>query len=191
MSEPRVPSRRVGVLVLGIGNVLMGDEGVGVEVVRHLERLPLPPDVACLDGGTGSFQLIGPIQEAKHVILVDATLDGRPAGTIRRLRPRFSSDYPRTLTAHDIGLKDLLDALHLLGGAPPVTLFAVSVDLPRGVGMGLSHAVARCVPEVARRVLDEAARHRPTTAARRMPAASAQRNHDPTPPPSGHPGSMS
>ena len=58
------------VLVLGIGNVLMGDEGVGVHVVRHLERTRLPANVQCLDGGTGSFHLLEPMQQALRVILL-------------------------------------------------------------------------------------------------------------------------
>jgi len=144
------------VLVLGIGNVLMGDEGVGVHVVRHLEDAPLPPGGACLDGGTGSLTLLGPMQDADRVVLVDATVDGSAPGHVRRLRPRFSSDYPRTLTAHDIGLKDLLDVFYLLGQEPDVTLFAVSIESLQPVGTELSETLAHQVPSIARTVLDEA-----------------------------------
>ena len=142
-------------LVLGIGNVLMGDEGVGVEVVRRLERMELPRTVDCLDGGTGGFQLLGPVQEAQRVILVDATADGGAPGSCRRLRPRFSRDYPKTLTAHDVGLKDLLDALFLLGDPPDVTLFAVSIEFPQPLGIGLSEAVTAAVPAISARVVGE------------------------------------
>jgi len=135
-------------LVLGIGNVLLGDEGVGVEVVRALEHRGLPPGVTCLDGGTGGFTLLGPVLEAERVILVDATVDGKPTGSLRRLEPRFSKDYPRTLTAHDIGLKDLLDAFYLLGRTPRVTLFAISIDLPEEVGIGLSAALRERMPAI-------------------------------------------
>ena len=99
--------RKNKVLILGIGNVLMGDEGIGVRVVNALEEAALPQGVECLDGGTGSFLLLEPMQNAEKVILIDATIDGKPAGTIRRLRPKYSADYPPTLTAHDIGLKDM------------------------------------------------------------------------------------
>ena len=142
-------------LVLGIGNVLMGDEGVGVEVIRHLEGRALPPGVELLDGGTGSFVLLGPMRRAGRILLVDAALDGSPPGTVRRLEPRFSRDYPRTLTAHDIGLKDLLDAFHVLGEPPSVTLFAVTVESPLEPRLGLSPEVAAAVPLVAERVLAE------------------------------------
>jgi len=148
-------SSRPSTLILGIGNVLLGDEGVGVYVVEELERHKLPPGVECLDGGTGGFQLLDPIQQAGRVILVDATLDGGDPGRVTRLQPRYSKDYPRTLTAHDIGLKDLLDALYLLGGNPDVTLFAVSISHPAGVQVGLSEELAARVPEIAGQVLDE------------------------------------
>jgi hydrogenase maturation protease len=91
-------------LVLGLGNVLMGDEGVGVHVVRALEKHPLPANVECLDGGTGGFVLLEPLQSAGRVLIVDAAADGNPAGTVTRTTPRFSRDYPPTLTAHDIGV---------------------------------------------------------------------------------------
>jgi len=145
-------------LVLGIGNVLMGDEGVGVEVIRHLEGRPLPPDVELLDGGTGSFTLLGPMRRAGRILLVDAAVDESPPGTVRRLEPRFSRDYPRTLTAHDIGLKDLLDAFHLMGEPPRVVLFAITVETPLEPVMGLSPEVAAAVPRVAEQVLAELAR---------------------------------
>ncbi len=142
-------------LVLGIGNILMGDEGVGVRVVEHLAQQPLPPGVELLDGGVGSFLLLEPMQRARRVILIDATVDGRPAGTVRRLEPRFSSDYPKTLTAHDIGLKDLLDTAYLTGESLEVVLFAVSIDALQGLGMELSAGLAAKVPEIARMVCDE------------------------------------
>jgi len=142
-------------LVLGIGNILMGDEGVGVEVVRQVEQRPLPGDVTCLDGGTGGFHLLGVLQQARHVILVDATVDGAPVGTLRRLQPRYSADYPRTLTAHDIGLKDLLDALYLLGGAPCVTLFAVSIAPLQEMGVGVSAELAVRLPDITDQVCAE------------------------------------
>jgi hydrogenase maturation protease len=155
-----VPSRlgpdvKIPLLVVGIGNILMGDEGVGVAVVRWLEQRPLPAGVTCLDGGTGGFHLLGVLQQAGHVVLVDATVDGAPVGTVRRLVPRYSTDYPRTLTAHDIGLKDLLDAFYLLGDPPHVTLFAVSIAPLQELRLGLSAALAARVPEIAAQVYTE------------------------------------
>ncbi len=142
-------------LVLGIGNVLMGDEGVGVHVERHLEKEVVPDGVELLDGGTGSFLLLDPMLLARKVILIDATLDENPPGTVRRLVPRFSTDYPRTLAAHDIGLKDLLDAFYLLGQTVDVVLFAVSIAPLQELGLDMSPELAARVPEIATEVKEE------------------------------------
>ena len=142
-------------LVLGIGNVLMGDEGVGVHVVRYLEKEGVPEGVELLDGGTGSFLLLDPMQLARKVILIDATLDENSPGTVRRLAPRFSTDYPRTLAAHDIGLKDLLDTFYLLGQTVDIVLFAVSIAPLQELGLEMSPELAARVPEIAAMVKDE------------------------------------
>ncbi len=144
------------ILVLGIGNTLLGDEGVGVHVVRALAAAPAPPGVTCLDGGTGSLALLEPMQAAGRLVLVDATADGNPPGTVRRLRPRFSSDFPPSLAAHDIGLRDLLDSFFLLGAPEPdVALITVSIALPQDLATELSPAVAAAVPEAVAAVLRE------------------------------------
>jgi len=149
------------ILVLGIGNVLMGDEGVGVHVVRQVQSMELPEGVECLDGGTGAFVLLEPMQSADRIILIDATVDGDTVGAVKRFEPRFSYDYPRTLTAHDIGLKDLLDVFYLSGKKPNVVLFAVSIAPLQEMQMELSPEVAAEVPRVAQLVFDEAAQFAP------------------------------
>ena len=136
--------------------MLMGDEGVGVHVVNGLEGAALPADVECLDGGVGSFLLLEPMQNVDKVILVDATIDGKPAGSVRKLQPRFSTDYPTTLTAHDIGLKDLIDAFYLMGKTPDVTLFAISIPPLQDMTMELSPELRTIVPKVAAMVIEEA-----------------------------------
>jgi hydrogenase maturation protease len=144
-------------LILGIGNVLMGDEGVGVHVVNEISNAGVPDEVECLDGGTGSFLLLEAMQSAEKVILIDACIDGAEAGKVRKLQPKFSKDYPKTLTAHDIGLKDLLDAFYLMGKRPPdVTLFAISIPPLNDMILDLSPAVSSAVPHIAQLVRAEA-----------------------------------
>jgi hydrogenase maturation protease len=149
-----------GTLILGVGNLLMGDEGVGVEVVRRLQEGALPEGVTCLDGGTGSFQLLDPMHRADRIILIDATVDGGTPGTVRKLRPRFSPDYPPTLTAHDIGLKDLLDTFYLIGHRAEVVLFAVSIAPLQDMRIGLSREIAEHLDDIAQSVLDEVREYR-------------------------------
>ncbi len=115
-------------LVLGIGNLLMGDEGIGVHAVRQIEEHSLPPGVDVLDGGTGGFHLLALFEEYPRIIMIDATMDGKPAGTLTTLMPRFSSEFPRTLSAHDIGLRDLVETAELLGHSPVIHLITISID---------------------------------------------------------------
>jgi hydrogenase maturation protease len=140
-----------GPLVLGIGNLLMGDEGVGVHAVRRLEGT-LPPHVTLLDGGTGGFHLLGELADHDPVFLIDATLDGRPPGTVSEIEPRYASDFPRTLTAHDIGLRDLVESAALLGRLPRIRLVTVSVGDLQPMEMTLSPEVAAAIPEVVQRI---------------------------------------
>lgn len=142
-------------LVLGLGNVIMGDEGVGVHVVRAVEKEILPAGVDCLDGGTGGFILLEPLEQADRIILIDATMDENPIGTVTRTTPRFSRDYPPTLTAHDIGVKDLLDAFYIQGGNRDVILYAVSIDPLQSISMDLSEAVRKGADEAVRRIVEE------------------------------------
>jgi len=142
-------------LVLGLGNVIMGDEGVGVHVVRALEKHPLPADVECLDGGTGGFILLEPLQNAGRIILIDAAADGNPPGTVTRTTPRFSKDYPPTLTAHDIGVKDLLDAFYMQGGTREVTLYAITIDPRQPIAMDLSPQCAKAAQVAVQEILAE------------------------------------
>jgi len=146
---------RVKTLVLGLGNVIMGDEGVGVHVVRAVEKHPLPAGVECLDGGTGGFILLEPMQNTDRVILIDAAADGNPLGTVTRTTPRFSSDYPPTLTAHDIGIKDLLDAFYIQGGGPEVVLYAITIDPHQPISMDLSAGASKAAEEAVARILAE------------------------------------
>ena len=146
---------RVKTLVLGLGNVLMGDEGIGVHVVRALEQHTLPEGVECLDGGTGGFVLLEPLQNADYIVLVDAAADGNPIGTVTRTTPRFSRDYPPTLTAHDIGVKDLLDVFYIQGGEREVILYAITIDPQQPIRMSLSAIGAKAAEEAVARILAE------------------------------------
>jgi hydrogenase maturation protease len=147
-----VPSALPGVLVLGIGNVLMGDEGVGVHAIALLARDTWPGDVTLLDGGTGGFHLLSYLRDYEMIIMIDATLDGRPPGTIAVIRPRYATDFPRSLTAHDIGLRDLVEATALLDRLPTIHLITVSIAEIRPMTLELSPEVEAALAGVRQRV---------------------------------------
>ena len=103
-------------LILGIGNNLLTDEGVGIHVVRHLEAHHAEePGVTYLDGGTLSFTLAEPIAEHDNLIVVDAARFGEPPGTLRCLEGAAMDRYLTGTRAsvHEVGLMDLLDISRL------------------------------------------------------------------------------
>lgn len=108
-------------LVLGIGNTLLCDEGIGIHVIDYLrQRHPAPPDVCYLDGGTLSFVLAGDIEEADNLIVIDAAQLGVPPGTVRCMAneemDRFLGSTRRSV--HEVGLLDLLDIARLTETLP-------------------------------------------------------------------------
>jgi hydrogenase maturation protease len=135
-------------LILGIGNYLMGDEGVGVHVANRIMYEKLPGNVSVLDGGTGGFHLLEYFERYDHVILIDAALDGKTPGTIRLIKPKFAKDFPQAMSTHDIGLKDMVGALQLLGKMPEIDLFVVSIETLQQQGIELTCEVEKVVPEV-------------------------------------------
>lgn len=151
-SAPRPPTAGTDatVLILAVGNLLMGDEGVGVHILRALEQEPPQTGTRLLDGGVAGINLLEDVQRARVVIMIDATRDGQPAGTVTRLRPAHVGAIPQGLSAHDFGLKDLFAAAALLHAMPAVYLFTISVEEVRPMCLALSAPVAAVVPDVVR-----------------------------------------
>ena len=89
------------------------------------------------------------------MILIDAAANGNPPGTVVRTMPRFSRDYPPTLTAHDIGVKDLLDVFYIQGGGPEVVLYAISIDPRQPIRMELSEVARQAVSITVKEILGE------------------------------------
>jgi len=109
-------------LVLGLGNILMGDEGIGVYTVRALEQHKLPPNVECLDGGTGGFTLLEPLQTADRIILIDAAAHEIVlyAITIDPHQPIRMSLSPEGAAAAEVAAQEILLELRATAVACPV-----------------------------------------------------------------------
>ena len=143
-------------LVLGIGNTLLSDEGVGVRMLDWLQRhLPELTGIRYLDGGTLSFTLAPYIEDADNLIVIDAAeLDAVP-GTVQVFADagmdRFAGKTKRSV--HEVSLGDLLAIAHLTG-AMPANRALVAIQ-PQAVDWGnqLSNPVKQALPEVANRVL--------------------------------------
>lgn len=133
-------------LVLGIGNLVLQDEGFGVHAVMELEKCRLPKDVDILDGGTAGMTLMGIMQEYKDILIIDAALDHSPIGTVKHIIPKYTNQYPPLITIHEIGLKDVIDAMRLTGYCPNIELIIVSVEKYDSLGMELSPKVKAALP---------------------------------------------
>jgi len=108
------------ILVIGMGNVLMQDEGIGVRVVEELEqRYSVPPGVTLVDGGTTGMELFEPMRHCHSLIVADAVNTGQPPGSLVRIAnddiPAF---FQTKLSNHQLGLSDLLALLTLKGELP-------------------------------------------------------------------------
>jgi hydrogenase maturation protease len=147
-ASKKIESLKQPLLVLGIGNVLLGDEGVGVHAVRMLENKTYPEQISFLDGGTGGFHLLSVFQHYKKIIMIDATLDGNNPGKVSLLKPKYAKDFPQTLSAHDIGLRDLVNSSALLGFYPEIYLITVSIPDNQPLQMLLSPQVQQSLPEI-------------------------------------------
>ena len=148
-------------LVLGLGNILLGDEGVGVRVVeRLLERYTFGEGVLVLDGGTLGLDLLPYLEGASRLLVIDAVQAGKPPGTLIRLEgdqvPVFLD--ASKVSAHQEGLEDLLAVAALKGYLPdPVVLWGAQIRSLR-VGLELSPPVSAQVEPLVRKVLEELAR---------------------------------
>lgn len=141
---------RPGTLILGLGNILLSDEGVGVRAVEALvEQVQLPPDVEVLDGGTSGMDLLDQIAGRVHLIVVDAVKTGRPPASVVRLAgddvPAF---FSQRISPHQLGLSDVLAVLRLMDSAPlSVTVIGVE-PVCLDLSLELSPAVAARLPEL-------------------------------------------
>jgi len=145
-------------LILGLGNLLCGDDGLGVAAVERLAHdYELPDGVTAVDGGTLGLALLAHVSDADDLILVDAVRTGEPAGTLVHLDGDAVAPAVRDrLSVHQVGVADLLDSLRLLDAYPRRLVLVGLVPATLELELGLSPAVERSVPELVTRVAAEA-----------------------------------
>lgn len=152
-------ARPVSLLVLGLGNLLLSDDGLGVVAVAELARsYQAPEGVQLLDGGTLGLALLHHVAQAENVILVDAVAADAPPGTLVRLGgEEVPPAVHHRLSPHQVGVADLLDGLRWLGRYPRRLVLLGMVPGTLELSVGLSPAVAARLPELVARVAHEAA----------------------------------
>jgi hydrogenase maturation protease len=144
-------------VVLGIGNILLSDDGAGVHVARYLEGLlGQRVDVQVIDAGTLSFTLAPVIEDADRLIVIDAAQLHAAPGTVRTY---FGSDFDSflgkaKLTVHEVGLVDLLDIARVMESVPQERALVAVQPLCATWGSTLTKDVDAAVPEIASRVIE-------------------------------------
>jgi hydrogenase maturation protease len=147
----------MSVLVLGVGNILLTDEGIGVRVVEAFEsRYQIPDGVDVMDGGTAGMELLSSIASRDHVILIDAVNTGADAGTVVCLvDDQVPALFRTKISPHQLGISDLLGVLTITGEMPKnLTLFGV-VPYSLDTAVELSEPMLPKLEELLKLTVDE------------------------------------
>jgi hydrogenase maturation protease len=144
------------IVILGVGNLLLSDEGVGVHVAHELMKMNLPPEVKVVEGGTDGFGLLNIITEANRLIVIDAVKGDAAPGSIYRFDIGEVRHCPSGFktSIHQIGILEVLDLSELIGRTPYTTIIGVE---PKSLEMGmeLSPEIKAKIPRVIELILDE------------------------------------
>ena len=143
------------ILIVGLGNVLLSDEGLGVKVVKDLEKeINFPEEVEILDGGTGAFFLLPHLEKADYLIIVDAIKAGHKPGTllIEKLE-NLPQDTLEKISLHEISFPDLLRILELKGKKFEKIILAGLEPKTLDVGTELSQEVKEGLPLLKEKIL--------------------------------------
>jgi hydrogenase maturation protease len=151
---------RSSLLILGLGNLLCSDDGLGVFVAQAIAATRIAPDgVKVLDGGTLGLSLLPYLEDAERAILVDAIMADEPAGTLVRLEgDDVGPAVAARLSVHQVGVSDLIEAARWRDRIPPTLVLLGIVPLTTELGVGLSAPVLGSLPALVERVCEEAER---------------------------------
>ncbi len=148
---------REKILVLGVGNILFTDEGIGVHAVRYLsEHATFPDTVRLLDGGTLGIGLMDAIMDCDLLIVLDAVLGDQPAGTLYRLEGeglRKSLSFKDSM--HQTDLVDTLLYCELAGHRPEAIILGMEPKDYQNMGLELSQPCKAALPKLAKMLLHE------------------------------------
>ena len=145
------------VVILGVGNILLKDEGIGIHAIRALQDGPLPTDIdlEIVDGGT-SPNVLYLLDGADRLIVVDAVNGGGEPGTIYRFRPNdIELEGEGILSMHQIGLLEDLEMMECTGDRPKETVIIGVEPKEMGLGLELSLELEQKIPQIIKLVLEE------------------------------------
>ena len=143
------------IVIVGVGNLLMKDEGVGIHVIKHLQEINMPPDIELIDGGTAP-DLIAYIRAGDKLIIVDSAQAGGEPGAIYRFLPEdLATDTGTLASAHELGVELNLKLMSLMGNEPR-EIVIIGVE-PKEIDWGteLTEELQNKLPEIIDAVLKE------------------------------------
>lgn len=148
-----------GILILGIGNLLQKDDGVGSHIIRYINEsdIKLPDDAEAIDGGTAGFDLVPLMQNRKKIIIVDALRVGDVPGSVYRFSPEHLTSSKEVYSLHDLGVREIIKQLQLLGDSPEIEIIGVVPENIETLEIGLSDSVKNSIPKAVEQILDAAA----------------------------------
>jgi hydrogenase maturation protease len=147
-------SRRI--IILGLGNLIRSDDGVGIHAIHQLMRdRRIPESVELLDGGTLGLQLLPAIQGVTHLLVLDAINTGAIPGTLARFDMSEMEPLPGSPSVHQIGFADVMAALRLLEKFPQRMILLGVQPEETGWGDKLSNAVQTSLPALIEAAMDE------------------------------------
>ncbi|MBW1981726.1 MAG: HyaD/HybD family hydrogenase maturation endopeptidase [Deltaproteobacteria bacterium] len=148
------------IVILGVGNLLMSDEGVGIHAVQELMRRKLPAEVEVVDGGTSTLDLLPHLHKARRVIIIDVIKAGGEPGDIYRCRPEdLQENQEQPLSLHQVDFAHLMKMAELMGyQIGPAVIYGMEPAVI-GWGMELSPIVAAKMPKLLELVLEEVSTH--------------------------------
>ena len=142
------------VVIIGVGNLLLMDEGIGVHVINELEKQKLPQNAGVYDGGTGGFKLIDLMHGARMVIFIDAVDTCKAPGTITTFNPEdVRSIYrEKKYSLHDTDLMEVIKMSELLDNPPEIEIVGIQ---PKAINYGttLSKELTDSMPDIINTVL--------------------------------------
>lgn len=144
------------IVILGVGNLLLSDEGVGVHVANELMKMDLPPGVSVVEGGTDGFGLLNVITEADRLIVIDSVKGGADPGSIYRFDIDDIRNCPSGFktSVHQIGILEVVNLSGLIGKTPHTTVIGIE---PKSLEMRmeLSPEIKAKVPRIIELIFDE------------------------------------
>jgi hydrogenase maturation protease len=116
-------------VIIGIGNILLQDDGVGVHVIKQLENEILPSTIELVDGGTSTLDMLGFFLDFKKVIVVDCLRAGLKPGTIYKIKPEDIMNYKKeNLSIHDVQILDVVKMANMMNKYPEVVIFGIEPE---------------------------------------------------------------